>query len=68
MPESQKLKRLRELRALVTSGKLDPKKTGRQIFEDTDGSMVRLSDEGAGAALDRRIAAEEAEASEEEHG
>lgn len=58
--ESPKLKRLRELRELAASGRIDPKKAPGMQFADTDGTMVRLSDPGAAAALDRRIAEEEA--------
>lgn len=58
--ESPKLRRLRELRQLLANGRMKPQDMKRTQIADTDGSMVRLDDPGAVAALDRRIAAEEA--------
>lgn len=60
MTESAKLKRLKTIREQLVTGKLSEvdQKTG--VIFDTDGREVRLSEDGALAALDRRIAAEEA--------
>lgn len=60
MPEPAKLKRLREMRAKLSAGKFREDDLKKLHFADTDGRMVRLGDEDALAALDRRIAAEEA--------
>lgn len=59
MTESAKLRRLKTIREQLSTGKLSEvdQKTG--VIFDTDGREVRLSEDGALAALDRRIAAEE---------
>lgn len=59
MTESQKLKRLRELRQLVVNGRFKPDQLRVMTVADTDGRNVRLDEPDAVEVLDRRIAAEQ---------
>lgn len=60
--ESKKLRRLREMRDAIAAGKLADADLRALRLNDTDGTLVRLDDENALAVIDRRIAAEEADA------
>jgi hypothetical protein len=60
--ESPKLKRLREIRQNLAAGKFQNKELKTMNVSDTDGRNVRLTEPDALEVLDRRIAAEEAEA------
>jgi hypothetical protein len=59
--ESPKLKRLRELRQLLASGKFQAKELKSMTVADTDGRNVRLTEPDALDVLDRRIAEQEAQ-------
>lgn len=59
---NEKLRSLRELRAAVESGRLTEPQKAQNCIADTDGRHVRLGDQDILAVIDRRIAAEEADA------
>lgn len=61
MTESPKLKRLKELRQLLASGKFKPKELKTMTVADTDGRNVSLNEPDALDVLDRRIAEQEAQ-------
>ena len=61
MAETNKLKRLRELRHLLVNGKFRTKELKTMTVSDTDGRNVCLTESDAPDVLDRRIAAEEAQ-------
>jgi hypothetical protein len=61
MPDSKKLKSLRRLRDKLQAGQIRPQEMDGVHVQDTDGTKVPLTDENALAALERRIALEEAQ-------
>jgi hypothetical protein len=62
MPDSTKLKTLRDLQFKLQTGQIRPQDMDGIHIADTDGRQVALSDPDAADVLGRRIAAEEAAA------